>query len=64
VSWLGGGWVVTIAPGLFITPMVDGLPACVQASLAAGVPTAAARPPVGIRRPGGAHRHQRLLNGG
>jgi NAD(P)-dependent dehydrogenase (short-subunit alcohol dehydrogenase family) len=30
--------VVTIAPGLFQTPMVDGLPADVQASLGAGIP--------------------------
>jgi NAD(P)-dependent dehydrogenase (short-subunit alcohol dehydrogenase family) len=30
--------VVTIAPGLFQTPMVDGLPQDVQASLGAGVP--------------------------
>ena len=30
--------VVTIAPGLFQTPMVDGLPADVQQSLAAGIP--------------------------
>ena len=30
--------VVTIAPGLFHTPMVDGLPADVQASLGAGIP--------------------------
>ncbi len=30
--------VVTIAPGLFNTPMVEGLPAEVQQSLAAGVP--------------------------
>lgn len=30
--------VMTIAPGLFHTPMVDGLPAEVQASLGAGVP--------------------------
>jgi NAD(P)-dependent dehydrogenase (short-subunit alcohol dehydrogenase family) len=30
--------VVTIAPGLFHTPMVDGLPPEAQASLAAGVP--------------------------
>ena len=30
--------VVTIAPGLFNTPMVEGLPPPVQASLAAGVP--------------------------
>jgi NAD(P)-dependent dehydrogenase (short-subunit alcohol dehydrogenase family) len=30
--------VVTIAPGLFHTPMVEGLPAEVQQSLAAGVP--------------------------
>jgi len=30
--------VVTIAPGLFHTPMVDGLPADVQASLGASVP--------------------------
>ena len=30
--------VVTIAPGLFQTPMVDGLPPEVQASLGAGVP--------------------------
>ncbi|MGD0107353.1 MAG: SDR family NAD(P)-dependent oxidoreductase [Rhodopila sp.] len=30
--------VVTIAPGLFHTPMVDGLPAEVQASLGAGIP--------------------------
>jgi NAD(P)-dependent dehydrogenase (short-subunit alcohol dehydrogenase family) len=30
--------VVTIAPGLFHTPMVDGLPAEVQAGLAAGIP--------------------------
>jgi NAD(P)-dependent dehydrogenase (short-subunit alcohol dehydrogenase family) len=30
--------VVTIAPGVFHTPMVDGLPADVQASLAATVP--------------------------
>ncbi len=30
--------VVTIAPGLFQTPMVDGLPADIQASLGAGIP--------------------------
>jgi NAD(P)-dependent dehydrogenase (short-subunit alcohol dehydrogenase family) len=30
--------VVTIAPGLFHTPMVDGLPPDVQASLGAGIP--------------------------
>ena len=30
--------VVTIAPGLFHTPMVDGLPADVQASLGASIP--------------------------
>jgi NAD(P)-dependent dehydrogenase (short-subunit alcohol dehydrogenase family) len=30
--------VVTIAPGLFHTPMVDNLPADVQASLSAGIP--------------------------
>ena len=30
--------VVPIAPGLFHTPMVDGLPAEVQASLGAGIP--------------------------
>ncbi len=30
--------VVTIAPGLFHTPMIDGLPAEVQASLGAGIP--------------------------
>jgi NAD(P)-dependent dehydrogenase (short-subunit alcohol dehydrogenase family) len=30
--------VVTIAPGLFQTPMVDGLPPEVQASLGAGIP--------------------------
>ncbi len=30
--------VVTIAPGLFHTPMVDGLPPEVQASLGAGIP--------------------------
>jgi NAD(P)-dependent dehydrogenase (short-subunit alcohol dehydrogenase family) len=30
--------VVTIAPGLFHTPMVDGLPPEVQATLAAGIP--------------------------
>ena len=30
--------VVTIAPGLFHTPMVDGLPAEVQAGLGAGIP--------------------------
>jgi NAD(P)-dependent dehydrogenase (short-subunit alcohol dehydrogenase family) len=30
--------VVTIAPGLFHTPMVDGLPAETQASLGAGIP--------------------------
>ncbi|HET7880575.1 MAG TPA: SDR family NAD(P)-dependent oxidoreductase [Acetobacteraceae bacterium] len=30
--------VVTIAPGLFHTPMVEGLPAEVQQSLAAGIP--------------------------
>ena len=30
--------VVTIAPGLFHTPMVDGLPQEVQASLGAGIP--------------------------
>lgn len=30
--------VVTIAPGLFHTPMVDGLPADVQAGLAASIP--------------------------
>lgn len=30
--------VMTIAPGLFRTPMVDGLPAEVQASLGAGIP--------------------------
>ncbi|WP_428533262.1 SDR family NAD(P)-dependent oxidoreductase [Rhodopila sp.] len=30
--------VVTIAPGLFHTPMVDGLPQDVQATLAAGIP--------------------------
>jgi NAD(P)-dependent dehydrogenase (short-subunit alcohol dehydrogenase family) len=30
--------VVTIAPGLFHTPMVDGLPPDVQASLCAGIP--------------------------
>jgi NAD(P)-dependent dehydrogenase (short-subunit alcohol dehydrogenase family) len=30
--------VVTIAPGLFHTPMVDGLPAEIQASLGAGIP--------------------------
>ena len=30
--------VVTIAPGLFHTPMVEGLPQEVQQSLAAGVP--------------------------
>ncbi len=30
--------VMTIAPGLFHTPMVDGLPAEVQASLGAGIP--------------------------
>ena len=30
--------VVTIAPGLFHTPMVDGLPPEVQAGLAAGIP--------------------------
>jgi NAD(P)-dependent dehydrogenase (short-subunit alcohol dehydrogenase family) len=30
--------VVTIAPGLFQTPMVDGLPPDVQASLGAGIP--------------------------
>ncbi len=30
--------VVTIAPGLFQTPMVDGLPADAQAALAAGIP--------------------------
>jgi NAD(P)-dependent dehydrogenase (short-subunit alcohol dehydrogenase family) len=30
--------VVTIAPGLFHTPMVDSLPADVQASLSAGIP--------------------------
>jgi len=30
--------VVTIAPGLFHTPMVDGLPAEIQAGLAAGIP--------------------------
>jgi len=30
--------VVTIAPGLFHTPMVDGLPAEVQTSLGAGIP--------------------------
>lgn len=30
--------VVTIAPGLFLTPMVEGLPPDVQASLGAGIP--------------------------
>jgi NAD(P)-dependent dehydrogenase (short-subunit alcohol dehydrogenase family) len=30
--------VVTIAPGLFHTPMVDSLPTDVQASLSAGIP--------------------------
>jgi NAD(P)-dependent dehydrogenase (short-subunit alcohol dehydrogenase family) len=30
--------VVTIAPGLFNTPMVEGLPPDVQASLGAGIP--------------------------
>jgi NAD(P)-dependent dehydrogenase (short-subunit alcohol dehydrogenase family) len=30
--------VVTIAPGLFQTPMVDGLPPEIQASLGAGIP--------------------------
>ncbi|WP_456307607.1 SDR family NAD(P)-dependent oxidoreductase [Rhodopila globiformis] len=30
--------VVTIAPGLFQTPMVDGLPPDIQASLGAGIP--------------------------
>ena len=30
--------VITIAPGLFHTPMVDGLPPDVQASLGAGIP--------------------------
>jgi NAD(P)-dependent dehydrogenase (short-subunit alcohol dehydrogenase family) len=30
--------VVTIAPGLFHTPMIDGLPAEIQASLGAGIP--------------------------
>jgi len=30
--------VVTIAPGLFHTPMVDGLPPDIQASLGAGIP--------------------------
>jgi NAD(P)-dependent dehydrogenase (short-subunit alcohol dehydrogenase family) len=35
---LAGVRVVTIAPGLFHTPMVDGLPPEIQASLGAGIP--------------------------
>ena len=49
--------VVTIAPGLFHTPMVDGLPAEVQASLGAGDPVpVSAWAAVGVCRAGGAHR--------
>ena len=56
--------VVTIAPGLFQTPMVDGLPPEIQASLGAGIPY-----PSRLGRPAEfaelvAHiLHNRFLNG-
>src|SRR3954471_22855205 len=56
--------VVTIAPGLFQTPMVDGLPPDIQASLGAGIPY-----PSRLGRPAEfaelvAHiLHNRFLNG-
>ena len=52
--------VVTIAPGIFETPMSAGLPADAQKSLGTQVPHAATGQSHRIRRPGQPHRGQRL----
>ena len=51
--------VCTIAPGLFDTPLMAGLPEEVREALGKSVPhPAAARPPGRVRRAGAAHRLQ------
>ena len=51
--------VVTIAPGIFETPMLRGLPEAAQQSLAASIPLSEpARPRLRIRRSGHAHPRQ------
>jgi NAD(P)-dependent dehydrogenase (short-subunit alcohol dehydrogenase family) len=52
--------VVTIAPGIFDTPLLGALPEPARQSLGQQVPfPAAPRPPRGIRRAGAAHRRKR-----
>ena len=55
--------VVTIAPGLFHTPMVEGLPAEVQRALRTASRSSASRSTQGICSTGRAYCDNRFLNG-